>query len=77
MDCVKPDKRAFVADLRAELEFLLINDDTAPDWSGHELAMILRRFDRAALNVVHHRTHQQPDRIRRSSTADQAVDLPA
>jgi hypothetical protein len=76
MDCMRPDKRVCAADLRQELEYLLINDASAPDWTAHELAMILGRFDRALLNVVHHRTHQQPDRIRRS-TADQAVDLPA
>jgi hypothetical protein len=59
IDCVKPDKSVCVADLRAEFEFLLTNDATAPDWTGHELAMILGRFDRAVLNVVHRRAHRR------------------
>jgi hypothetical protein len=55
---MKPDKLVHVANLREEFEFLLTHDDTAPDWTGHELAMILGRFDRAVQNVCHHRYHR-------------------
>jgi hypothetical protein len=56
-------KRVVAADLRAELEFLLTHDASAPDWSNHELTMILRRFDKAVSNVVHHRGHAIPEGI--------------
>jgi hypothetical protein len=60
---VKLDKLVHVADLRAEFEYLLAHDETAPDWSSHELAMIRARFDRAVLNTIHHRTHAAHDGV--------------
>jgi hypothetical protein len=51
------------ADLRREFEFLLVNDEMAPDWSDHELVMIMSRLDKAVSNVVHHRTHAVPEGV--------------
>lgn len=58
---MRPDKRAFAADLREELLYLLTHDATRPDWTDHELGIIAARFDRAVLNVCHKRSHQQAD----------------
>jgi hypothetical protein len=63
MGAVRPDKLVCVADLRAEFEYLLTHDATSPDWTRHELCMIRARFDRAVLNVVHHRTHAAADGV--------------
>jgi hypothetical protein len=57
---MRPDKLVNASRLRAEFLYLLTHDETDPDWSRHELAMILRRFDKAIQNTCHHRDHHRP-----------------